>query len=55
MSSQINSHSRDENSADLLRVLLALGLLALLASFDGADQPAASSPPVSTELTTQAE
>ena len=35
MSSQVTSHSRAENSADLLRVLVALGLLALLASLDG--------------------
>ena len=43
MSSQLTS--RAENSADLLRVLVALGILALLASFDGADRPAEAAMP----------
>jgi hypothetical protein len=46
MSSQVESNTRAENSADLLRILVALGLLALLASFDGAGD-AAAAPPVS--------
>jgi hypothetical protein len=40
MSSQLTSHSRTENSADLLRIVVALGLLALLASFDGTEDGA---------------
>ena len=44
MSSQVSSHSRAENSADLLRILVALGLLALLASFDGAASSAEAAP-----------
>jgi hypothetical protein len=44
MPSQVNSHSRAENSADLLRIRVALGLLALLASFDGAAGSAAAEP-----------
>jgi len=43
MSSQLTS--RAENSTDLLRVLVALGILALLASFDGADRPAEAAMP----------
>jgi hypothetical protein len=50
MASQLASQSRAENSADLLRVVVALGLLALLASFDGAnDAPAAASSKANTE------
>jgi hypothetical protein len=48
MSSQhITSHSRTENSADLARVLVALGLLALLASFDGSEGAAVTAQPAS--------
>jgi len=48
MSSQATSRSRAENSADLLRVLVALGLLALLASFDGSEDAAAAGIPATT-------
>jgi hypothetical protein len=51
MASQLSSNTRAENSADLLRVLVALGLLALLASFDGAeDTGVATTQPASAEL-----
>ena len=43
-SQQITSQSRADDSADLARVLVALGLLALLASFDGAADEGASAP-----------
>ena len=47
MSWKIASHSRAGNSADLLRVLVALGLLALLASFDATEDASAAAAPVS--------
>jgi hypothetical protein len=43
-SSPVSSRSRAENSADLLRVLVAVGLLALLASFDATEDAAAAAP-----------
>jgi hypothetical protein len=52
MSSQITSRSRADNSADLLRVLVALGLLALLASFDGNDDAAAATAQASAGVAT---
>ena len=35
MSTQIESNARAEKSADLLRIVVAIGVLALIAWFDG--------------------
>ncbi len=43
MPTQSESNTREENSADLLRIIAAIGLLALLAWFDGGDRTAAPS------------
>ena len=43
MATQFESNSRGDRSADLLRIIAAIGLLALLAWFDGGDRAAAAS------------
>jgi hypothetical protein len=43
MASPLISETRAGNTADVLRVVVAIGILALLAWFDGGDRPVARS------------